>query len=92
MRPLLFLAAAALTVFAAADCAQSSPEQRGGAPRWLWMLLVVLVPVLGPIVWLLVSRSLASRGHDGTPDGTPRSSAPDDDIEFLRKLRRDDDH
>jgi len=84
MRAVLFLAVAALTVFAAADCAQSTPAQRAGVPRWLWLVLIVLVPLLGPAVWLLVSRS-ASDGR-GAPRGPQGPGAPDDDPEFLHRL------
>jgi len=84
MRFVLFLAVAALTVFAAADCGQSTVEQRVGVPRWLWLLLIIVVPVLGPCLWLLVSRS--ARGDSPRGGGDHRGGAPDDDPEFLHHL------
>jgi len=93
MRAILFLAIAALTVFAAADCAQSTPTQRAGVPRWLWMVLIVLVPLLGPGIWLLVSRNARGGSSDGGGSRGPRgrgTGAPDDDPEFLHRLGGDE--
>ncbi|GAA2235753.1 hypothetical protein GCM10010401_04570 [Rarobacter faecitabidus] len=75
-RALLTLAAIGLTVFAAADCYSSPRYRLVGAPRWLWMVLIILLPLMGPILWLIVSRN-AKR---------PAPIAPDDDPDFLRFL------
>jgi hypothetical protein len=54
-------------------------------PRWLWCL-VVLVPVLGPLCWLVLGRP--GRASGGDTGGRPRGGAPapDDDTAFLKRL------
>jgi hypothetical protein len=55
----------------------------------LWVLLVLLVPLVGVIVWLSVrwSRRTAYAGQG--PAAAPRRGAPDDDPEFLWRLDED---
>lgn len=86
-RLILVLAIVALTVYAAADCGQSRATQRGGVPRGLWLVLIIVIPVLGPILWLVVSRRAGGGATRQSPAG--RSPAPDDDPDFLWKLERD---
>lgn len=83
--PILFLVA--LTVFALVDCLQSDREQ---VPRkWPWVLLILLLPLVGPLAWLLAGRP---RGKAPPP---PRRAqppvAPDDNPDFLRKITPPDD-
>jgi hypothetical protein len=83
-----------LAVYALVDLVQTRDEDVQGLPKLVWVLLIVLVWVVGPVAWLLAgSRSrtlpgLLPRG-DG-PRGTPgrRTTAPDDDPDFLRGLNR----
>jgi len=83
MRNLGILALVALVVYCLVDITRSDDDERAGVHPALWMVLVVLVPVLGSIIWLVVSRSRRSlRGQVG--DGRPPS--PDDDPDFLRRL------
>ena len=51
--------------------------------RPLWSL-AVLLPVLGPAAWFLQGRTPPT---SRTPAVGPRPLAPDDDPEFLRRLR-----
>ena len=44
-------------------------------PRYAWVLLSLLLPGIGMILWVLIGRQRR-----------PRSSAPDDDPRFLRSL------
>ena len=57
-------------------------------PRLLFglgLIVIILVPVIGPLLWLFVGR-----GRKRAPVGRmPRASAPDDDPEFLRGLDRE---
>ncbi|MBD5785542.1 PLDc_N domain-containing protein [Cellulosimicrobium terreum] len=97
-RVLLVLLAVGLAVYALVDLASSDDERRGGVPKALWVVLVILLPFLGPIAWILVSRA-ASRGTGGSGVGRgsgPSGSgpgrrrgapvAPDDDPDFLWRL------
>jgi len=87
-RGLLVLAAIGLLVYALTDCATSQDKRPAGAPKALWILAIVLLPVLGPVLWLVLSRA-GDAGAGQTGARGPRSSgpvAPDDDPEFLRRL------
>ncbi|MDC7122222.1 PLDc N-terminal domain-containing protein [Cellulomonas fimi] len=103
-RYLAFVIVVGLVVWSVLDISRSSDEERLGVHPVLWMALVVLVPVLGAIVWILVSRGrrAAARQAGGASGGgsapggstwTPRRRtgpvAPDDDPDFLRKLDED---
>ena len=71
-----------LTVYALVDCALLQRSRVRGLPRWVWMFVIVLIPVIGPVLWLLIGRGRASTGK------IVRSFAPDDDIDFLKGLDR----
>lgn len=98
---LLVLLAVGLAVYALVDLASSDEDERGGIPKWLWVVLIVLLPFVGAIAWILVKRSQRSApryGAGGRPgSGRPgparrrRSGpvAPDDDPEFLWRLEQE---
>jgi hypothetical protein len=97
IRVVLVLVVIALLVYAFTDCATAPEEQTAGVPKIVWLAVVVLLPVVGPVTWLLVSRSAAdgAAGRDGSggpgrrrPGGRGPAGpvAPDDDPEFLRRL------
>lgn len=84
MRQLLALLILAAMVYGIVDCAQSDERTRRNIPLWVWVALMILLPVIGTVIWLVVSRL-------GTPGPEVRQSrpvAPDDDPEFLRELER----
>ncbi|MDJ0348892.1 PLD nuclease N-terminal domain-containing protein [Cryobacterium sp. PH29-G1] len=80
----LGLALVILTVYTLVDCAVFDRKRIRGLPRWVWIFVIVLVPLIGPLLWLLV-------GHGRATPATRsfRSVAPDDDLDFLRSLRGD---
>lgn len=86
-RALLAIASIALTIYALADCVQTEDSRVRGIPKWAWILLVVLLPWVGPITWLLAGKDriggAAPRGGQGR---RPGPLAPDEDPEFLRRL------
>lgn len=66
-------------------------------PKWLWLLLIILVPILGSIIWLffkyrnVLSSDYRVGGGAGRPNPFNRNTqsgpiAPDDDPEFLARL------
>lgn len=82
----------AIAIFALADCVQTEDERVRGLPKWAWIVLIVLIPWVGPITWLIVGKDRTGGAGRGPGRGAPRRSgpmAPDEDPEFLRKLDED---
>ena len=74
-----------MPIYALADCVQTDDAKIRGVPKWAWILLIVLLPLAGPITWLIVGKDRTGGARDGRPrrDGP---LAPDEDPEFLRRL------
>ncbi len=105
MRIVLIVLVFALTLYALLDCARTPEESMPARmPKFLWIILVVLFPTIGPIAWIIVSRVKAAEERGGFVEPTVWSSkegttfrrperarpmAPDDDPEFLRDLEQD---
>lgn len=99
MRYMPFLISLALTIYALFSCIQTPDEEVPYLPKLVWVILIVLVPFVGPIAWLFMAWSYRQRAGGGQPRGSrpssplpstgpPRASAPDDDPEFLAWLAR----
>ena len=76
----------ALIVFALVDCIRTPRHlMPPGLPRGVWVVLIILVPVIGAVAWLVISRfpGIASGGLPRRPKGP---TAPDDDLQFLADL------
>ena len=57
---ILALVAAVFWVFTIVDCAVQPPTRHRGVSKPVWILIVVLIPVLGGLLWLLVGRTRKS--------------------------------
>jgi hypothetical protein len=84
VRVFIFLAAAQLVLFVLALISVLSADRVRNAPRALWVLLIVLVPLLGPVAYFLWGRTTPAP-QEGRPTRKGPSS-PDDDPEFLRTV------
>jgi len=80
--PLVVLA---LDVFAVVDVIMTDARRVRAVPKVVWVLLIVLLPVIGVILWFVIGKERRDRG------GERRTVAPDDDPTFLRNLRRDEE-
>lgn len=49
----IFLIQLALMIFALVDLTR---RERTRGPKWIWLLIIVLVNIIGPVVYLLVGR------------------------------------
>ena len=89
-RLLLVLAILAATISCVIDCFQSEERQVRNLPKAVWLLLIVIAPVIGPIAWVTVGRPRRERPVAGTarPPVQRRPAAPDDDPTFLAGLDR----
>lgn len=85
------IVAIALAVYAVIDCLQTDPAEIRGPRRPVWVAAILLLPIIGPVAWLLARRGgprafPSRRGRRSTPP-----VAPDDNPEFLRQLRNIDE-
>lgn len=97
---LLFLLQIALAVFALISCLSADESDIRGLPKIAWVIIILLFPLVGAIAWFLAGRpvEVTSKPNTWRPgSGFPeaerprRPLAPDDDPEFLKSLRRDDE-
>jgi len=100
---LFFLVDLALLVVALIDCLSTDEYQVRNLPKVAWVFLILLFSPVGPIVWFVAGRpekhSASNRrqwspGRGFPENERPRTLAPDDDPEFLRRTsrsRRDDE-
>ena len=75
----------AFDVFAIVDVMLIDQRRIRALNRPLWVLVIVVLPVIGAILWFLAGRER----RNGVSDR--RTVAPDDDPAFLRNLRRDEE-
>jgi len=87
VRLFIFLAAVQLVLFVLALISCLSADRVRNAPRVVWVLLIVLVPLIGPLGYFVWGRPLPPpREGDPIRRTTPRPASPDDDPEFLRSM------
>lgn len=78
-----------LMIYALVDCVRYDKDMPVGLPKGVWVLAIVLLPTVGAIGWLVVSRvTLSDEKAAHTPAAPQRRGpiAPDDDPEFLASL------
>ncbi|WP_410617182.1 PLDc N-terminal domain-containing protein [Amycolatopsis sp. lyj-109] len=88
-----------LWIFCLVDVITTDESSCRNLPKGLWLLLVLVVPLVGSIVWLVAGRPqqvTRARGRyereaSAFPEydrpGRFAATSPDDDEEFLRKCR-----
>ncbi|GAA4360937.1 PLD nuclease N-terminal domain-containing protein [Angustibacter luteus] len=94
LRVVLYLVQLSLLVYCLIDCIQSDTKRVRNLPKIAWIILIVLIPLAGPIAWLIAGRPARDGGappwRPGTTGGPTRPSSaprgPDDDPDFLRRL------
>ena len=98
IRAMLIIGGAALivglTLYTLLDAVRTPAHEARTLPKWLWVLVTLLFPVVGPIMWLILGRPKAQPAA-GTRPGfgqrhsapAPSVSSPDDDEEYLRWLK-----
>ncbi len=81
--------AVALDVFSIIDIITIDERRVRGIPKFLWVAVVILFPFVGVILWFTIGRARGDSGSGGSDQR--RTVAPDDDPNFLRNLRRDEE-
>lgn len=69
------------TVFVTVFASSADKRDVRNLPKWLWVLLCLFVTPFGGLLYLVLGRPV------GAPKRATKTVAPDDDPEFLAKLR-----
>ena len=89
----------ALWIFAFIDVLLTPETACRNLPKLVWIFVVLLIPLIGPIAWLVAGRPWTRAGVPAQRVGAPQARAagarqerrapmnPDDDEEFLASLR-----
>lgn len=88
----------ALLVYCLVDCIGSDEGAIRNLPKMAWILIVLLIPIAGPIAWLVAGRptyagrrSPYERSMPHYPEydrpGRAAATSTEDDEEFLKKVR-----
>jgi len=71
IRAMLIIGGAALivglTLYTLLDAVRTPAHEARTLPKWLWVLVTLLFPVVGPLMWLILGRPKAQPAA-----GTPR--------------------
>ncbi|WP_240625195.1 PLDc N-terminal domain-containing protein [Kocuria tytonicola] len=84
-RAIMIIGAGALAVgviiYALIECAQSEKYTVRAIPKGAWLLVILLLPVVGALLWLFFGRPRNDAAREPA-----RGRGPDDDPQFLRNL------
>jgi hypothetical protein len=87
VRLFVFLAAVQLVLLVLGLISSLSAERLRTMPRLVWVLVILLIPLLGPVAYFLFGRPLPPPREGGpVRRATPRPTSPDDDLDFLRSM------
>jgi hypothetical protein len=89
VRVFVFLAAVQLILVVLALISSLSAERVRSAPRWVWVLAILLLPLIGAVAYFVAGRPTTGRRATGPGPLRPGPPAPDDDPEFLKTLDPD---
>ncbi|MFZ2625869.1 MAG: PLD nuclease N-terminal domain-containing protein [Propionibacterium sp.] len=70
----------ALTIYAVVDLAQTDSSEVPAMPKWMWAVMVICLPAVGPVAWIIMGRFGVLAPKE------PGERPPDDDEEWLHKL------
>ncbi|SJN25858.1 Membrane protein [Microbacterium esteraromaticum] len=72
--------AAVFWIYSVVDCAAQPTTRHRGVSKTVWVLIVVLLPVIGGILWFLLGRRRAGESNSQYVSG------PDDRPDVLRGM------
>lgn len=72
-----------LTIYCVVEVAQARGDAVRVMPRWMWAVAVICAPLVGSVCWLIWGRPTAQ----SIAAVERRPPSPDDDEDFLRRLR-----
>ena len=82
-RVVLAVAVLAIYVYGLVDVIRTDGRLTRGISKPAWIVVVVVLPLIGTILWLLIGRP---RGTPPVRQNYSHPTSPDDDPDFLRNL------
>jgi hypothetical protein len=87
VRLFVFLAAVQLVLLVLGLISSLSADRVRAMPRFLWVLVILLIPLIGPAAYFVFGRPLPPpRGGGPVRRSQPPPASPDDDPDFLRSM------
>ena len=77
------LLAIAFYIYTIIDILRTPTSATRTLPKYVWLIIAVLLPIIGGVFWLLLGRIWPQRGYRSKRNAP---KAPDDDPKFLRTL------
>ncbi|GAA2795938.1 PLD nuclease N-terminal domain-containing protein [Streptomyces showdoensis] len=87
LRALMYILPLALTIYAFIDCLNTPEEETKHLPKVVWVIIILLFWIVGPIVWFAAGKQ--RRAVRGAAGGSGGWVAPDDNPEFLKSLKEE---
>lgn len=84
-RAILVVLMVVLLVYALFDLRSTPTARVQHLPKVVWAL-VILLPLVGPLLWLVVGQRAPKSPGGGRSFRPPRPKGPDDDPDYLRGL------
>lgn len=75
----------AFSIYALVDLFMTHTPRVRAFPKPLWIVVIVALPVIGPILWLVVGKAKPRK-----PRATSPGRTPDDDPSFLSAIDREE--
>jgi hypothetical protein len=83
LRVVVVVAVLVVFVYGLVDVIRTDPRQTKGISKPAWIVVQIVLPVIGAILWFLIGRP---RGTSPVRPNYSHPIAPDDDPDFLRNL------
>ncbi|MFG2645824.1 PLD nuclease N-terminal domain-containing protein [Streptomyces sp. NPDC048370] len=90
LRALMFILPLALTIYACIDCVTTPDDETKHLPKLAWVVLILLFPIAAALVWFVAGKQRRAAYGTGRGGASNRWVAPDDNPEFLKSLREDE--
>lgn len=76
-------------VYTLIDCIRTDESRTRGLPKFVWVIVVILIPLIGSILWFTIGKERSGRARTVRP--VTRQRAPDDDPAFLGQIGLEQD-
>ena len=82
---ILLVVVVALMIFTLVDVVLTDRRRIRALNKTAWFFVVLLLPIVGPALWFFLGKDRPDS------EGQRRTLAPDDDPNFLKNIRRDEE-